>query len=67
MTVERESQEYPSGDEHAARKSVLVASLALLAGVAVGVGMGIKLQAGAGHVERRMEDYRGAWHQIRGH
>jgi hypothetical protein len=55
----------PEG-ERGARNPAMVGGAALLAGIAVGVGMGIKMRAGAQHLERRMDDYRSAWHQIRG-
>ncbi|MGH2610431.1 MAG: hypothetical protein ACRDHF_15230 [Tepidiformaceae bacterium] len=67
MTSESEPEAPAPGDEHAARNSALIGGAALLAaGMAVGVGMGIKMRGGAQRMERRVEDYRGAWHQIRG-
>jgi hypothetical protein len=66
MTSESEPEPPQPGEQHPARASAMLGGAALLAGVAVGVGMGIKMRAGADRVERRMEGYRGAWHQIRG-
>ncbi|MEX0783250.1 MAG: hypothetical protein WD557_11410 [Dehalococcoidia bacterium] len=48
------------------RPGAVVGGLALAAGVAMGIAMGMKMRGGATRVERRVEDYRGAWHQLRG-
>ena len=54
-------------DELHSRPGAIVGGLALAAGVAMGIAMGIRLRSGATRLERRVEDYRNAWHGIRGH
>ena len=54
-------------EELHSRPGAIVGGLALAAGVAMGIAMGIKMRSGATRLERRVDDYRGAWNQIRGH
>ncbi len=66
MDVETEPSDAAVAEEPGRGKSAVVSGLALLAGVAMGVGMGMKMRGGADRVERRLGDYRSAWHQLRG-
>jgi hypothetical protein len=65
MTSELRSEETAPAEEHAVRTSGIVGGAALLAGVAVGVGMGMKMRGGVNRLERRVEDYRAAWSALR--